>query len=130
MAHLREEEVELERQKAELMLARENMLKASAELEEIPPPPEIISKPPPSEVATNRARSGLAMRAALMVAQSRRQAEGADEEAEVAEKAPDEDLKPLARLKCKACETVIPIYTDERPLEIVCPECGKRGILK
>jgi chromosome segregation ATPase len=132
MSHLREEEVELERQKAELMLARENMLKASAEMGEVPPPAAVLSTPPPSEVALNRARSGLAMRAALMVAQSRREWE--ETEATGVQggtgDAPGEDPKPLARLKCKTCETVIPIYTAERPLEFVCPDCGKKGILK
>lgn len=140
MSHLREEEVELERQKADLMLARENMLKSTAEMEEIPPPPEVLSMPPPSEVAFNRARSGLAMRAAVMVAQSRRETDERVEEAEKVttsvgseepfEASPEDGRKPLARLKCKACETVIPIFTDERPLEIVCPDCGKHGILK
>jgi chromosome segregation ATPase len=125
LTHLREEEVELERQKGELMLARENLLKASVDLEEIPPPPAILSAPSPADIATGRHRSGLAMRAALMVAQSQRK-DG--ETAEV--DGPTDDRKPLARLKCKACETVIPIFTDERPLEIICPECGKQGILK
>ena len=40
------------------------------------------------------------------------------------------DTKPLARLKCKVCSTIIPIYTEERPLDITCPSCGKEGILK
>jgi hypothetical protein len=116
------------------------MLMASAEMEEIPPLPEVLSMPPPSEVALNRARSGLAMRAALMVAQSRRETDEQKEEAgkattgvgieEPSEAAPEDERKPLARLKCKACETVIPIYTDERPLKILCPDCGKQGILK
>ena len=79
-----------------------------------------------------------------MVAQSRRETEEAELAAEEAalkaasEEAEEEavgaevgeERKVLARLKCKACETVIPIYTDKRPLEIVCPECGKHGILK
>ena len=134
--HLREEEVELERQKAELMMAREQMLKAGEE-GQVPELAEVLTAPPPSEVAMGRARSGLAMRAALMVAQSRREGEEdvpGDEAAvgpgEGAE--PGEEGKPrvLARLKCKACGTVIPIHTEERPLEIVCPECGKKGILK
>jgi chromosome segregation ATPase len=120
MHHLREEEVELERQKAELLLAREGLFEV-AEDEELPPVPEVLTARPPSEVARSKARSGLAMRAALMVAQSRREGEGEEEPGEP---------KPLARLKCKACETIIPIYTDERPLEIVCPDCGKKGILK
>ncbi|UCC92960.1 MAG: hypothetical protein JSW25_09915 [Thermoplasmata archaeon] len=130
MSHLREEEVELERQKAELMLARENMLKASAEMEEAPPPAAILSAPPPSEVAMSRARSGLAMRAALMVAQSRREWEEAEASAQEEKAADGEEMKPLARLKCKTCETIIPIYTAERPLEFTCPDCGKKGILK
>jgi chromosome segregation ATPase len=128
MSHLREEEIELERQKAELMLARENMLKASAEMEELPPAEAILTAPPPSEVAMSRARSGLAMRAALMVAQSRREWEETDASGEAPP--PGEERRPLARLKCKTCETIIPIYSAERPLEFVCPDCGKKGILK
>jgi hypothetical protein len=135
---LRQEEVELERQKAELLMARESMLKASVGEEDVPVP-AILRTPPPSEVAPSHGRSGLAMRAALMVAQSRRgegeEAPGETAEAEMAEvtegaEESEGELKPLARLKCKACSTVIPIYTEERPLEIVCPDCGKKGILK
>jgi len=118
-ARLREQEVELERQKAELLIAREELVRAGAHPESVPEVPEVLTSPPPHELATGRARSGLAMRAALMVAQSRR-----DEEEE------DGERKVLARLKCKGCSTVIPIYTEERPLEIVCPYCGKHGILK
>ena len=40
------------------------------------------------------------------------------------------DTTPLARLRCKVCETIIPIFTEERPLQIVCPNCGKGGVLK
>jgi len=140
MSHLREEELELERQKAELMLVRENMLKASVEMGGIPPDAAVLSAPPPSEVAMKGARSGLAMRAALMVAQSRRETEEAEKAASEAvsgdgadgpeDGSVEDDRKPLARLKCKACETVIPIFTEERPLEIMCPDCGKKGILK
>jgi chromosome segregation ATPase len=129
ISHLREEEVELERQKAEIMLARENMLKATTDMEDLPPLPDVLSAPPPSEVALKGARSGLAMRAALMVAQSRREWEEAGPGAENGDPS-GEGKKPLARLKCKACDTVIPIYTEERPLEIICPDCGKKGILK
>jgi chromosome segregation ATPase len=142
---IRDEEVELERQKSELLLARESMLKASVG-EEVPPAPAILTASPPSEVASSHGRSGLARRAALMVAQSRREGEegepkvpseveapateeGEREETEDAE-GTDEERRPLARLKCKACSTIIPIYTEERPLEIVCPDCGKKGILK
>jgi len=122
-ARLREQEVELERQKAELLIAREELVKAGAHPESVPEVPEVLTTPPPHEKVTGRARSGLAMRAALMVAQSRRDGEEAEEERE-------DERKVLARLKCKGCSTVIPIFTEERPLEIVCPYCGKQGILK
>jgi hypothetical protein len=73
------------------------------------------------------------MRAALMVAQSRQKdAEDGEEvtEAEEGDFEPGEERKVLARLRCKACETVIPIYTKERPIEIICPSCGREGVLK
>ena len=41
-----------------------------------------------------------------------------------------EELKPLKRIKCTSCGAVIPIYTTERPLQIECTGCGKRGVLK
>jgi chromosome segregation ATPase len=110
---LNEERTELERQKGELMMAREARLKTDDELEEIPPPeiPELDE-----QVKWSRAPSGLAVKAAEMAA------------AKMTEDS--EKRKPIARLRCKVCRTVIPIYTEERPLDIACPSCGKEGILK
>ena len=120
-ASLAADRAELERQKGELMLAREGALRSDDELEEIPAPaiPEVDG-----EVRWSRAPSGLAVRAAEMAAASKRAERAAsDQEGE-------EGMKPLARLRCKVCRTVIPIYTEERPLDIACPSCGKEGILK
>ncbi|MGA1865977.1 MAG: hypothetical protein ACMUFK_00755 [Thermoplasmatota archaeon] len=33
-------------------------------------------------------------------------------------------------IPCPACGTPIPITTDERPLKIKCPNCGKKGRLE
>jgi hypothetical protein len=115
LSKLAEDQGELERQKAGLMVARENLLKARGELEEAPSPELEVE-----EVDTpkwTRAPGGLAQKAAKMAAATKAQAE-------------KEGRKPLARLRCKVCSTVIPIYTGERPLEIICPNCGKEGILK
>jgi len=37
---------------------------------------------------------------------------------------------PVARLRCRVCGTVIPIYTHERPVQVACPKCGKVGNVK
>lgn len=129
-ARLAEQEAEMERQKGELMLARENLLKAGSDLEEIPPPQLPVTTP--GTEAYQRAPAGLASRAAEFAALSKEE----EEEVRKAEAAAKKDgteadvRKPLARLKCKVCNTIIPIYTNERPLEIECPGCGKGGILK
>ncbi len=124
-----EQENELERQKGDLMLARENLLKAGNELEEIRSPDLAPTKVQETE-GVHRAPSGLAMRAAEFAALSKEEeAEEAKKAAAMGETEPT-GRKPLARLRCKVCSTVIPIYTNDRPLEIECPGCGKGGILK
>jgi hypothetical protein len=37
---------------------------------------------------------------------------------------------PLKKIKCSACGAVIPIYTNERPLRVTCPLCGRQGTLR
>ena len=39
-------------------------------------------------------------------------------------------VKPLSKVKCSACEEIMPIYSTERPLRVECPGCHKRGTLK
>ncbi|MBN1391107.1 MAG: hypothetical protein JXA22_10750 [Candidatus Thermoplasmatota archaeon] len=36
----------------------------------------------------------------------------------------------LGYIPCPACDTPIPITTNERPLKIKCPSCGKKGKLE
>ncbi len=38
-----------------------------------------------------------------------------------------QDEGELFEVLCFACENPIPIYTDERPLYITCPNCGQEG---
>ena len=38
--------------------------------------------------------------------------------------------EPVKRVKCTKCGETIPIYTEDRPLELVCPKCGFRGMLR
>jgi DNA-directed RNA polymerase subunit RPC12/RpoP len=42
---------------------------------------------------------------------------------------PRPDAKPLKKIRCTSCKAIIPIFTEERPLDIQCPSCGKRGRL-
>ena len=37
---------------------------------------------------------------------------------------------PLKTLTCSGCRGKVPIYTNQRPLKITCPSCGKSGTLK
>jgi DNA repair ATPase RecN len=128
-ASIRGQETEFERQKGELMLARENLLKAGNELEEIRSPAQSPIKVQEAK-GVHRAPSGLAMRAAEFAALSKEEeAEEVKKAAASGETEPD-GQKPLARLRCKICSTVIPIFTNDRPLDIECPRCGKGGILK
>ncbi len=64
-----------------------------------------------------------------------------DEEADVVEAEPEEDLVPGTIretpegdreliLRCSNCRHVFPTaYTDDRPLYAFCPKCGKKGVL-
>ncbi|MEM3043281.1 MAG: hypothetical protein QXD84_07040 [Thermoplasmata archaeon] len=38
--------------------------------------------------------------------------------------------KPLLKVRCSSCKSIIPIYTRERPLRIKCTGCGKEGTLR
>ena len=40
------------------------------------------------------------------------------------------EVKPLAKVRCAGCKSVIPVFKAERPLVITCPRCGKMGTLK
>jgi len=37
---------------------------------------------------------------------------------------------PLKKIKCSACGAVIPVYSNERPLRVTCPLCGRQGTLR
>jgi len=39
-------------------------------------------------------------------------------------------LEPPKRVRCNKCGEMLPINTDERPLQLVCPGCGAAGTLK
>jgi hypothetical protein len=39
------------------------------------------------------------------------------------------EAKPLKKIRCTSCKAIIPIYTEQRPLDIQCPSCGKKGRL-
>ena len=40
------------------------------------------------------------------------------------------EMKPIGKVRCSQCKTVIPLYSTKRPLEIKCTNCGKVGVLK
>jgi hypothetical protein len=42
----------------------------------------------------------------------------------------EEDKEPIKEIPCPRCKSKVPIYTEERPLDIECPNCGKKGTLK
>jgi len=51
----------------------------------------------------------------------------------VEEKPPEpmrEERKPLKKIRCSNCKTIIPIYTDKRPIKVTCPNCGRSGVLR
>ncbi len=39
------------------------------------------------------------------------------------------EAKVLKKIRCTSCKAIIPIYTEQRPLDIQCPSCGKKGRL-
>lgn len=43
---------------------------------------------------------------------------------------PGPEMKPLGKVRCGKCKEVIPLYSKDRPLEIRCTSCGKKGVLK
>ena len=123
-------EAELARARRELEAARENLLRARGALGEVPAP--VVASPPsaPRLAAEPRRRPGLAKRAAEMAAG----AQGAPPARPPAPAAPSTATvveatrrAPLARVRCRVCGTVIPIYTRERPIQVICPSCGKAG---
>ncbi len=127
-------EAELARMRREIEAGRENLLRAREAFEGVPAP--ALQAMPAAEP---RRRAGLARRAAEMAAtaQSAPPAQAppaqpattatATATATVAE-APGRS--PLARVRCRVCGTVIPIYTHERPIQVICPSCGKAGEVK
>jgi DNA-directed RNA polymerase subunit RPC12/RpoP len=44
--------------------------------------------------------------------------------------APAASKEPLKLVKCTKCGETIPVFTEERPLELVCPRCGFKGMLR
>jgi DNA-directed RNA polymerase subunit RPC12/RpoP len=38
--------------------------------------------------------------------------------------------EPLKLVKCTKCGETIPIFSEDRPLELVCPKCGFKGMLR
>jgi hypothetical protein len=40
------------------------------------------------------------------------------------------EMKPVGKVRCSQCKTVIPLYSSKRPLEIKCTNCGKVGVLR
>ena len=42
----------------------------------------------------------------------------------------DEEKEPIKEIPCPRCKSKVPIYTEDRPLDIECPSCGKKGTLK
>jgi DNA-directed RNA polymerase subunit RPC12/RpoP len=44
---------------------------------------------------------------------------------------PEEPSKvPVKKVKCTRCGELIPVYTEDRPLELLCPKCGFKGTLR
>ena len=39
------------------------------------------------------------------------------------------EAKALKKIRCTSCKAIIPIYTEQRPLDIQCPSCQKKGRL-
>jgi flagellar basal body-associated protein FliL len=38
--------------------------------------------------------------------------------------------QPLSRVRCSTCQSIVPVYTNERPTPIECPTCGKKGMIR
>ena len=41
-----------------------------------------------------------------------------------------EGPQALAHVKCKSCGARIPLYSLEKPINIECPTCGNKGVIK
>jgi DNA-directed RNA polymerase subunit RPC12/RpoP len=39
-------------------------------------------------------------------------------------------VEPARKVKCTRCGELIPITTDERPIQLICPRCGFSGMLR
>jgi ribosomal protein S27E len=38
--------------------------------------------------------------------------------------------EPVSKVRCPACKSIVPVYTNERPTPIECPTCGKKGMIR
>jgi DNA-directed RNA polymerase subunit RPC12/RpoP len=46
------------------------------------------------------------------------------------EKSSNKNGRKISKIKCAGCRSLISVDSDRRGGEIVCPECGARGVLK
>ncbi len=50
--------------------------------------------------------------------------------AEIVQAGTTEQPKPVGKVRCSGCSETISIFTRDRPLVVVCPKCGKKGMLR
>jgi hypothetical protein len=44
--------------------------------------------------------------------------------------APAAAPEAVSKVRCPACKSIVPVYTNERPTPIECPTCGKKGMIR
>ena len=44
--------------------------------------------------------------------------------------APAGATEAVSKVRCPACKSIVPVYTNERPTPIECPTCGKKGMIR
>ncbi len=44
--------------------------------------------------------------------------------------APVAAAEPVSKVRCPACKSIVPVFTNERPTPIECPTCGKKGMIR
>ena len=90
-----------------------------------PPPPQPPDLPPPPAVAPAAPAYQVPEPVAAPLA-----APPPVAMAPAAAPAPAGAPEPFSRVRCSACQSIVPVYTYERPTPVECPTCGKKGMIR
>jgi len=92
-----------------------------------PPPPDL---PPPPAAAPAVPAYQAPQQVAAPAAAPPPVAVAPPPQMAVAPPAPAAAAEPVSKVRCPACKSIVPVYTNERPTPIECRTCGKKGMIR